>query len=121
MTRPEPRVLSQQEIQARLGHDLPRWACVDGRLDRTYHTGGWQHTMLVVNAIAHLAEAAFHHPELVVSYSKVRVQLNTHSLGGISEKDFELAMRIESHVTWQPASQDALQGYEADTGKPWTR
>lgn len=90
------------EIEERLRAHLPRWSVEDGQLVRTYETGGWQRTLLLANAIAFAAEAAWHHPELLLSYPRLRVMLSTHDAGGITDKDFDLAERIEALATWQP-------------------
>ena len=58
---------------------------------------------MVVNAIGHLCEAAWHHPDLLVSYPSVTVRLNTHDAGGVTEKDMELAQKIEEVVMWRPS------------------
>jgi len=72
---------------------------------RRYATHGWKSTLMVVNAIGHLCEAAWHHPDLAVSYAAVEVSLSTHDAGGITEKDFELARKIEDVVAWRPGEE----------------
>lgn len=70
---------------------------------------------MVVNTIGHLAEAAFHHPDLAVSYAFVVVKLMNHEAKGITNKDFELAQKIEAVIMWQPAQeQSALTGTPDD-------
>lgn len=96
-------VLSDDDIRARLSGDLPHWRLANGAIERIYRTHGWKGTLMVVNAIAHLAEAAWHHPDLAVSYPSVKVRLSTHDAGGVTEKDFALARKIEDIVTWRPA------------------
>ena len=81
---------------------LPHWSGTDGWLRREYVTDGWRTTMLAVNAIAFLAEAANHHPDLEVHWNRIVVRLQTHSAGGVTDKDLQLAARIEGTVTWQP-------------------
>jgi len=83
--------------------DLPGWHHDAGWLHRRYTTDGWRSTMLAVNAIAFLAEAANHHPDLGVHWGAIEVRLQTHSAGGVTDKDLELARRIEALVTWQPS------------------
>jgi len=78
--------------------DLPGWAIVDGMLTKSYQTNGWPFTMLVVGAIAFLAESADHHPDLVVTWPQVTVKLSTHDAGGLTTKDFELARKIDQAV-----------------------
>lgn len=78
--------------------DLPGWAIIDGMLTKSYETKGWPFTMLVVGAIAFLAESADHHPDLLVTWPQVTVKLSTHDAGGLTVKDFELARKIEQAV-----------------------
>jgi 4a-hydroxytetrahydrobiopterin dehydratase len=105
----EPRIPAA-EAARRLAR-LPDWRVEDDWLVRTYGTDGWPHTLLVVGAIAFAAEAADHHPDLTVSWPRVIVRLQTHSAGGLTEKDFELAARIEETVTWWPrGSGPGLEG-----------
>jgi pterin-4a-carbinolamine dehydratase len=101
------RTYSDSETQVRLDQTLPAWKLDHGAICRTYKTAGWQATILVVGAIAHLAEAAGHHPDLAVSYASVEVRLSTHDAGGITERDFGLAARIEEVVLWHPGAAPA--------------
>ena len=66
--------------------------------------------MLLANAIGFLAEAAWHHPELILSYPRLTVRMQSHDAGGITDRDFALARRIEEVVTWRPAPGDGLEG-----------
>jgi 4a-hydroxytetrahydrobiopterin dehydratase len=68
--------------------------------------------MMIAGAIAHLAELAWHHPDLIVTYPRVTVRLTTHDAGGISDYDFALARRIEALVGWRPTD-DGLPGLPA--------
>lgn len=117
MTRPEEEALSDEQIQTRLSEELPDWYYEGGWIRRYYKTDGWPTTLMLVNTIGYLAEAAYHHPDLVVSWAKVWVKLQTHSAGGITGKDFELARRIEETVLWRPAEGGALEG----TPNKWVR
>ena len=63
---------------------------------------------MVVNAVGHLAEAAWHHPDLAVSYAFVIVKLCTHSSKGVTERDFALARKIEEVVQWQPGREGGV-------------
>jgi 4a-hydroxytetrahydrobiopterin dehydratase len=107
-------VLPEDDIRARLASGLPHWRLAHGAIERTFRTQGWKGTLMVVNAIGHLAEAAWHHPELLVSYPSVTVRLNTHDAGGVTEKDFALATRIEDVVMWRPEAGGALEGTPGD-------
>lgn len=89
---------------------LPGWFYKEGWIRRVYRTDGWPTTLMLVNAIGYLAEAAYHHPDLSVTWGRVVVKLATHSAGGITDKDFELAARIEQSVLWRPGEGGALEG-----------
>ncbi len=105
---------SDAEIEARLREELPHWYYEKGWIRRKYRTAGWKATLMVVNTVGHLAEAAFHHPDLTVSYAFVIVKLMTHSAKGITDKDFELAKKIEEVVMWRPGEDSALEGTPDD-------
>jgi len=98
------------EVASRLAARLPAWKLKEGHLTRTYITGNWQLTLILANTIGYLAEAAWHHPDLLLSYPRLTVRLRTHDAGGITDKDFELARRIEEVAVWRPAKGDALDG-----------
>src|SRR5207249_9703288 len=93
---------SPEEIEARLKEELPKWYFEDGWIRRKFRTEGWKGTLMVVNAVGHLAEAAWHHPDLTVSYAFVIVKLVTHVSKGVTERDFALAKKIEEVIQWQP-------------------
>ncbi len=117
MTERAPeRVYTPDEIAVRLARDLPHWTFPDGHLRRTYRTHGWKGTLMVVNTVGHLAEAAWHHPDLAVSYASVEVRLMTHSAKGITDKDFALAAKIEEVVQWRPGPETGLEGTPAGDG-----
>lgn len=105
------RVYSEAEIQERLARDLPGWELREGWLRRSYATPGFAHTLLLANAIGYIAEAAWHHPDLNLGYAKLTVKLQTHSARGITDKDFELARRIEDVTLWAPGEGSALDGF----------
>jgi 4a-hydroxytetrahydrobiopterin dehydratase len=101
-------VYADQEIQAKLVAELPHWYLENGWIRRKYKTSGWKATLMVVNTIGHLAEAAWHHPDLTVSYAFVIVKLCSHDAKGITDKDFELANKIEQVIGWQPAQEGGV-------------
>ncbi|MCB1786337.1 MAG: 4a-hydroxytetrahydrobiopterin dehydratase [Chromatiaceae bacterium] len=109
-------VYSDADIEARLRDELPKWYLEDGWIRRKYKTSGWKGTLMVINTVGHLAEAAFHHPDLTASYAFVIVKLCTHSAKGVTAKDFELARKIEEVVMWQPGREpgSALEGTPDD-------
>ncbi|MSP66837.1 MAG: 4a-hydroxytetrahydrobiopterin dehydratase [Alphaproteobacteria bacterium] len=113
--RPKPRKLAAAVVRARLAKTLPHWTLQGGQLVRRYQTGGWKGTLLAVNAIGHLAEAAWHHPDILATYPAVEVRLSTHEAGGISERDFALAAKIEEVIQWRPGRDGgALEGTPDD-------
>ena len=86
------KVYSDQEIAAKIAElGLDGWYLEDGWLRRKYNTDGWPTTLMLVNAVGYLCEAAWHHADLAVTWGKVWVKLKTHSAGGITDKDFALA------------------------------
>jgi 4a-hydroxytetrahydrobiopterin dehydratase len=107
---------NEEEIKARLEAELPHWYYEDGWIRRKYKTAGWKSTLMVVNTVGHLAEAAFHHPDLTGSYAFVIVKLMNHAAKGVTNKDFELAKKIEEVILWQPGKEEgsALEGTPDD-------
>jgi 4a-hydroxytetrahydrobiopterin dehydratase len=109
------RTYTDSEISERLARELPRWTLRDGHICRRYATHGWKGTLMVINTVGHLSEAAWHHPDIAASYNWVEVRLQNHSAKGITDKDFELAKKVEDVVQWQPGkSGGALEGTPAD-------
>ena len=109
-------VYGVDEIEARLKDQLPKWTFEDGFIRRKYKTSGWKATLMVVNTVGHLAEAAWHHPDLNVSYAFVTVKLVNHAAKGVTDKDFALAAKIEEVLMWQPGAEagSALEGTPDD-------
>src|SRR5918992_5578505 len=109
--RKHEETYGEDEIKARLEAELPHWYYEDGWIRRKYKTSGWKSTLMVIATVGHLAEAAFHHPDITASYSFVIVKLVNHAAKGVTDKDFELAKKIEDVIQWQPASEGgALEG-----------
>jgi len=105
------RAYSADEIRQRLKRNLPHWHFKDGSICRKYQTHGWKGTLMVINTVGHLAEAAWHHPDIAASYAWVEIRLQNHAAKGITDKDFELAKKIEDVIQWQPAKEGgALEG-----------
>lgn len=102
------RTYTEAEIEGKL-KDLPGWWAENGWIRRLYKTDGWPTTLMLVNAIGYLSEAAYHHPDLAVTWAKVTVKLQNHAAGGITDKDFELARKIEDVALWRPQG-GALEG-----------
>ena len=112
------KVYSVEEVEEKLKAELPHWYLESGWIRRKYKTSGWKATLMVVNTIGHLAEAAWHHPDLTVSYAFVIVKLCTHDAKSITDKDFELATKIEQVIAWQPGKDSgALEGTPNDDAR----
>lgn len=120
------KTYAESEVRHRLADEFPGWRFADGHIERVFRTSGWRSSLLAANAIGHLAEAAWHHPDLVVSFSTVTVRLMTHDADGITERDFALAKKIEELIGWRPAKEgsplpgtpDSPQFKYLDYGEP---
>lgn len=88
-------VLSGDEVREALA-ELPGWEQADERITREYVVGNFRDAVALVVRIAFEAEAVNHHPDIDVRYNRVRLALSTHSEGGVTAKDLELARTVES-------------------------
>ena len=92
--------LSDEEIQAALA-ELPGWEQGDGEISREFRLDSFAGAIAFVVRLSYAAEAADHHPDLDIRYSRVRVTLSTHSEGGVTAKDLDLARIIEGFAPAQ--------------------
>jgi 4a-hydroxytetrahydrobiopterin dehydratase len=69
------------------------WLVVDDALEQTFELPSFPEAIAFVNRVAELAEAENHHPDVAISYKKVTLRWTTHSEGGITDRDRELAVR----------------------------
>ena len=104
--------MEDPEVAARLARDLPHWRQEGRTIRRLYRVNGFKSALMATNAIGHLAEAAWHHPDITLSWGKVEVTLWSHDAGGVTERDFALAQKIEAVVAWRP--DPPLEGTPAD-------
>jgi 4a-hydroxytetrahydrobiopterin dehydratase len=88
-------VLSPDAAQTRLAQ-LPGWQIQSGELVRTFKFKDFVAALEFVNLIGKFAEAAGHHPDIDIRYNRVRLALVTHDAGGITEKDFDLAVKAHN-------------------------
>ena len=77
---------------------MAAWPEIDGALERTFELGSFAEAIAFVNRIAELAERENHHPDIAVAYKKVTLRWTTHSAGGITDRDRELAVRSDELV-----------------------
>lgn len=85
--------LSADEIERMLGQ-TPGWAMAGNTIERTYPFPNFVEAMNFANRITTIAEEENHHPDLHISWGKVRVELSTHSVGSLSTNDFIVAAKI---------------------------
>jgi 4a-hydroxytetrahydrobiopterin dehydratase len=75
---------------------LPGWKQAGDAIQKQYTFPDFKSAMFFVNGVAGLAEKAGHHPDVTINYNRVTLSLSTHDAGGITDKDFDLAGRIEA-------------------------
>ena len=75
--------------------DLPEWKLVDGAIVREFRFPEFLDGIGFVGRVAILAEEANHHPDIDIRWTTVRLALVTHSAGGLTKKDFDLAREID--------------------------
>ncbi|MDP2032917.1 MAG: 4a-hydroxytetrahydrobiopterin dehydratase [Polaromonas sp.] len=96
------RALSATEIVTQLsqlnGEQALGWRLIDGSLEKTYGFKNYYETIAFVNAVAFIANAEDHHPDLALSYNKCTVRFNTHDVQGISVSDFFCASKVDALV-----------------------
>lgn len=97
-------IIEMSVLKDRLPVELTQWQLLEdgSAIERSYPTSGWKSSLMLVNAIGFLAEAGWHHPELLVQYSAISVRLTTHSVGGVTELDITLAKKIDELILWPP-------------------
>jgi 4a-hydroxytetrahydrobiopterin dehydratase len=86
--------LSSDQIQKEL-KNLSGWELDDGAIRRDWEFKDFSEALIFINRVGSLAEKHDHHPEIFNVYNKVNLRFSTHSAGGITEKDFEIARDID--------------------------
>ena len=87
--------MSDDQIHAALAQ-AQEWSELNGAIQRTFQFPDFKAAMAFVNKVADAAEAAQHHPDILIRYNKVTFTLSTHDAAGITPKDFALAKTIDS-------------------------
>ncbi len=85
--------LSNEAIQDLLSK-TPGWALRGKTIERGFQLKDFRQAMAFVNKVAEIAEQQDHHPDILISYNKVTLTLSTHTIRGLSRKDFKLAAKI---------------------------
>ncbi|MFY9268113.1 MAG: 4a-hydroxytetrahydrobiopterin dehydratase [Candidatus Manganitrophaceae bacterium] len=87
-------LLSMNEVKRKV-HDLKGWELYDNMLQKKYSFKSFKAAMRFVNRVADLSDSVDHHPDIMINYNRVLLKLTTHSQGGITDKDFNLAQSID--------------------------
>ncbi|MDO8684964.1 MAG: 4a-hydroxytetrahydrobiopterin dehydratase [Armatimonadota bacterium] len=86
--------LSREEAEELL-EEVPMWTLKDDSIEREFRFNDFREAIGFVNKVAEIAEAEDHHPDIHIHYNKVRLELSTHKIGGLSNNDFILAAKID--------------------------
>lgn len=92
--------LAPKTIQAKL-QKLAGWSLQGEAISKQYSWPSFPEAMRFVNRVADLAEEADHHPDILINYRRVTLSLATHSAGGITQKDLDLAEKIDRELSEQ--------------------
>lgn len=94
------RALSATEVVTRLsqlnGEQAQGWRLIDGALEKSFSFPDFHKTMGFANAVAFIANAEDHHPEMQLSYGRCTVRFSTHDVSGISVSDFFCASKVDA-------------------------
>lgn len=94
MLQDDNRLLTERELAEGLA-TLSGWAVEEGKIVKRFAFKTYKDGLVFAVAVGYTADQLDHHPDLEVGYAKVRVAVDTHSVGGLSPLDLELARRIE--------------------------
>jgi len=86
--------LSASQIKSALA-TVPEWKRKDAVISRTFQFRDFPAAIKFVDAVAELAEQAWHHPDIDIRWNKVTLALTTHDAGGLTKKDFVLARKFD--------------------------
>ena len=95
-------LLTQEETQGKIS-EVPGWEISGDTIEKKFKFKDFIESMSFVMKVAFLSEQADHHPEITINYSRVKLSLSTHSAGGLTGKDFELAKEINGIEVSSPA------------------
>ena len=89
--------LSREESEE-LAKEIPQWTLKDKSIEREFTFKDFREAIGFVNKVADVAETQNHHPDICIYYNKVRLELSTHKIGGLSRNDFILAAKVDKLV-----------------------
>jgi 4a-hydroxytetrahydrobiopterin dehydratase len=87
--------LERQRVAEQL-QKLPQWSLQGDQIERLFVFENFVDAMIFVNKVAEIAEEDSHHPDIRILYNRVTFTLSTHDAGGLTQKDFQMAHRIDS-------------------------
>lgn len=90
-----PSKLNEEQVASRLAR-LPEWKRQGAEIARSFRFKNYHETMAFVNATAWVSHREDHHPDLDVGYNDCTVRYTTHSAGGLSDRDFACAEKIDA-------------------------
>jgi 4a-hydroxytetrahydrobiopterin dehydratase len=88
-------VLAESELQEKIA-EMRGWEIRDGALQKSYACGDFDGSIAFVNRVAKAAAEADHHPDVAISWDTVTLRWVSHSAGGITERDVEMAAKSDS-------------------------
>ncbi len=92
-----PARLSPQDARTLAG-EVPAWTLTDDALSREFRLPDFPAAIAFVTRVAEVAQAEDHHPDIFISYNRVRLTLSTHQVGGVSHNDFVVAAKVDRIV-----------------------
>lgn len=87
--------LTNEQIQAKLA-DMTDWTLDGDSITKTFSLESFPAAIMFVGLVGHLAEAANHHPDILIKWRHVTLTLSTHDQGGLTDKDFDLAAQLDN-------------------------
>jgi 4a-hydroxytetrahydrobiopterin dehydratase len=91
--------MAQKLDETQIGAGLSKlngWSRSGNEISKTFAFKNFYETMSFVNAVAHIANKLDHHPDMEVGYNKLKIRFSTHSVGGLSQNDFDAATEIDA-------------------------
>jgi len=95
---------TDEQILEELSQGAPEWSALGDSITRAYQFADFLESMAFVNEVAEAAEAAAHHPDILIRWNKVSLTLSTHDAGGVTEKDFEMAKCTDAIANRYPSA-----------------